>query len=227
MSVQNWEHFFKPENRNSGRAFVVKGKVSLSQPSDTEIQAYVRASTSFKVSFKCRSVESPVVVVDCTCPSAKKGQLCKHIWAVLLVIEDKKPDFLESKTDLQKDSVDGVESTPKTKASLARQESQAAQKLKQAEYRKDQYQKQKQRLKDQKLQKKMSLGPDEYPLPVEAALKYFSENGFELRDSMTKVAVGAAVKKLARIFHPDVGGSHSEILELNRNADILNKFSKS
>ncbi len=55
--------------------------------------------------------------------------------------------------------------------------------------------------------------------------KYFSENGFELRNSMTKENVSQAMKKLSRIFHPDKGGTHEEFTELNKNAEILTKFS--
>jgi hypothetical protein len=220
MSVNNWEHFFKSEVRASGRAFVTKGKVSLSQPSDTEIQSYVRASTSLKVSFKSDSVDSNTVKVDCTCSQSKKGQFCKHIWAALLLIEEKRPDFLESKTELQK-------SFELTHETLAHAESKTAYKLKQADYQKQQYQKQKQRLKNQKQLKKKAPATPEFPPTVELALKFFLDNGFPLRESLTKESVGIATRKLARVFHPDIGGSHSEILELNNFADILTKFLKS
>jgi hypothetical protein len=220
MSVHTWEHFFKPENRASGRALVAKGKVSLSQPSDTEIQAYIRASTTFKITFKSDSVESKTVRVSCTCPQSKKGQFCKHIWAAFLTINEKNPDFLESKTELEKGSEPKLESATKSKRS-------PAYKLKQSNYQKEQYQKQKQRLKDQKQLKKLVRESPKFPPPVEMALKFFLENGFPLRESMTKESVGFAIKKLARIFHPDIGGSHSEILELNKFAEILTKFLKS
>lgn len=225
MSIHAWEHFFKPEVRSSGRIFVTKGKVSQSQPSDTEIQTYIRASTSFKVIFKSDSVGSKTLTVDCTCPQSKKGQFCKHIWAALLTVDKENPDFLESKTELQK-KIQSSSEPAKTKQSQsqAHADSQAAYKLKQADYRKEQYQKQKQRLKDQKRSKKNAPDSAEFPPAVELALKYFLENGFPLRDSLNKASVGTAMKKLARVFHPDVGGSHSEILELNKFADILVKF---
>ncbi len=217
MSIQVWEHFFKPEVRSHGRSFVSKGKVSLSQPSDTEIQTYVRASTSFKVTFKSDSIESNIVTVDCSCPLSKKGQFCKHIWASLLTIEEKNSDFLQSKTELHKLSL----------LSQAQENSQTSYKNKQADYRKQQYQKQKQRLKEQKQSKNKITNSDEFPLAIETALKFFLDNGFVLRESFTTEAVGLARKKLARVFHPDLGGSHSEILELNKFADVLTKFLKS
>ncbi len=211
--METFEHFFKPEVRSSGRSFITKDKVSLSQPSDTEIQSYVKASTAFKVTFKSPSVGSHELNVDCTCPQSKKGQFCKHIWAALVMINDKKSEFLLGKTELQK--------------SLPQNDTQSAYKEKQADYRKLQYQKQKLRLKKMKMDKIKDLANPETQFPdfVEAALKYFSVNGFELRDNMTKDSVSFAMKKLARIFHPDMGGSHQEITELNRNADILTKFS--
>jgi len=226
MSVKIWEHFFKPEVRSSGRAFVTKGKVSQSRPSDTEIQTYVRASTSLKVTCKSESVESKTVTVDCTCPQLKKGQFCKHIWAALLMIEEENSDFLDSKTELEKKSLTALESTTKPKPSQTQMDSQAAYKLKQADYRKQQYQKQKQLAKDRKQAKKNIANSPEFPPAVELALKFFLDNGFPLRESLSKESVGLANKKLARIFHPDVGGSHSEILELNKFAEILTKFAK-
>lgn len=228
MSIQIWEHFFKPETRSSGRAFVTKGKVTLSRPSDTEIQSYVRAATSLRVKFKLKSINSDKVTVECTCPQFNKGQLCKHIWAALLVAQEKHPDFFEDKKELHRTPSITVKSPAKTQLSTTQAESKAAFLKKQSDYRKLNYQKQKQRLLKQKLGKRDSATEaTQYPPSVESALKYFSNNGFDLRASMTKEAVGLAKKKLARLFHPDIGGSHSEILELNKFADILTKFSVS
>lgn len=225
MSIDIWEHFFKSEVRSSGRALVIKGKLSLSQPSDLEIQTYVRASTSYKVSFKTVSMGCKTVTVDCTCTQSKKGQFCKHIWAALLTIEKEKPDFLESKTELEK-KLQPLFEPVKSTQSQGRANSHAAFKLKQNEYRKQQYQKQKQRVKEHKLAKKNNQESVEFPPAVEMALQYFLENGFPLRESLNKVSVGTAMKKLSRVFHPDVGGSHSEILELNKFTDILEKWVK-
>lgn len=229
MSVIQWEHFFKPEVRNSGRSFVTQGKVTQSRLSDTEIQTYIRASTSLKVIFKCESVTSSTATAECSCPLFKKGQFCKHIWAALLVIEEKFPDFLESKTDLQsKPSTSSDE--PVSKATQAqnqdRQAAQAVYKERQTEYRKAQYQRQKQQIKDRKQPKKSSFSAPQFPSEVEQALDYFFGNGFSFRESMNSEDIATAKKKLSRIFHPDVGGSHEEILELNKFTEILIQFSK-
>ena len=239
MSVQNWEHFFKPEVRSSGRTLFSQGKVSLQQPSDTEIVAFIRISSPLKVSLKTKSIESSTVFADCNCPAGKKDLFCKHIWAALLATEEKNPDFFEDKTEIEKmeSHLKATTFKPKpTAQSQAYEDKQAAfkekqtaykeqQKEKQSLYRKIQYQKQKLRQKSFKNKKSMPE-PNEFPSTVEKALDYFSQNGFELRESMNKDLVSAAKKKLARIFHPDLGGSHEEILDLNKYSDILMGFIK-
>ena len=54
MMIQSWEHFFKPEVRASGRSLVTQAKVSIQQPSDTEVVAYIRATPPLKVVLKNR-----------------------------------------------------------------------------------------------------------------------------------------------------------------------------
>jgi hypothetical protein len=226
MGLTTWEHFFKPEVRNAGRAFVVKGQVVLMRPSDTEQQATIRTSSWVKVQFKTPSMDSPLVTVNCTCPQSKKGQFCKHMWATLVMIEEKNPDFFSSKTDLQT-LIQGSKSTKdSSKISQKQTDYQNAYKTKQAEYRKQQYQLQKERA--QKLKKGKKANGESavhFPSEVESALQYFSENGFPLRDSLNAEAIALARKKLARVFHPDHGGSHDEIVELNRFTEILIRFS--
>lgn len=226
MSIQIWEHFFKPETRSSGRSLFSQGKVSIQQPSDIEVVAYVRVSPPLKVSLKTESMASDTLLVDCNCPAGKKGLLCKHIWAGLLATEQKNPDFFESKTEIQKkEALSKPEAQAKpTEKSQAYETKQAEYKEKQANYRKEQYQKQKQRLKDIKQNKNSTPEKIAFPREIEKALSFFSQNGIELRDSLNKELVGSAKKKLARIFHPDLGGSHDEILELNKYADVLIEF---
>lgn len=226
MALTAWKHFFKPEVRS--RAGTLVAKVSAAHPSDTEVIAYARASTSFKITLKSPSVESSVIEADCNCPLSRKGQFCKHIWATLLVTEDQFPDFLDGKTEIQKAATaTSMAATPKARAlSEAQQASQAALKEKQALYRKIQYQKQKKRAQELKLAKKLTTEAPKWPDNVEIALEYFHQNGFDLRESMTKPSVALAMKKLARIFHPDLGGTHAEFLELNQHTDTLLKFAK-
>ena len=66
----------------------------------------------------------------------------------------------------------------------------------------------------------------EYPRDVDRALTYFTTNGIELRTCLNKESVSSAKKSLARVFHPDFGGSHHEIIELNKYAAILENYIK-
>lgn len=232
MSLQIWEHFFKPEVRASGQTLFTQDKVSIAQPSDTEIIAYIRISSPFKVSLKSKSVSSDTLFADCNCPAGKKGLFCKHIWAALLATQKKNSDFFEEKTKLEKMKSVAQPTTKSnsTDQSTAYKEKQAAykeqQKEKQSLYRKIQYQKQKLRKNEFKKNKNDSAEQTSFPREVEKALFYFSKNGFELRESLNKDVITMAKKKLARVFHPDHGGSHEEFLELNNYSEVLMKFSK-
>ncbi|MCC6137648.1 MAG: SWIM zinc finger family protein, partial [Bdellovibrionaceae bacterium] len=223
---ETWEHFFKPEVRNSGRALAAKELVRLGRASDTELVSYVRSTSNIKVTFKSDSIDSSSISVTCTCPLGQKGQFCKHMWAVLSTIVEKNPDFLFNKTELSTPSGTTIASKEKPKISQAHADKQEAYKLKQADYRKQQYQLQKQRLQSLKKSSKTKVPTKaEFPEAVEAALHYFTENGFPLQNSMDEESISTARKKLARIFHPDRGGSHDEIVELNQHTDVLIKFS--
>lgn len=228
MSVSTWEHFFKPDVRTAGQALYSKGKVSLSHPSDTEIVIFIRATPGFKVILKTASVESRAATVSCSCPVAKKDKFCKHVWAGLLAADDKYRDFFESKTELERtgSSVSKSESTAASSAkpftkSAEFEAKQAAYNQKQADYRKEQYQKQKERQKAYKESKKGVPKKPEFPKIVQRALSFFADNGMDLSESLEKQTISAAKKKLARVFHPDLGGNHEEIVELNNCADIL------
>ncbi|MBC7742387.1 MAG: SWIM zinc finger family protein [Bdellovibrionaceae bacterium] len=229
---EKWERFFKPETRSAGRTLYAKGVVAASRPSDNQVQAYIKGTQSFKVTFKCDNIESDIVFVDCTCPQSKKGLLCKHAWATLLKIENSYADFLELKTNLEKTiskEAGQVAGRAPRVTSQTQLDSQAAYRQKQAEYRKQQYQKQKQLHKDQKKTKKnspMAEAP-KFPALVAEAVEFFNSNGFHMESPLNAEVVGMAKKRLSRVFHPDIGGSHSEILELNKNYEIIINFIKS
>ena len=94
--------FFKPEVRKQGEDFIKKNLVVISVGSDTLIEGYVKGSLSARVSFRAESIEDENFYVDCNCSSSSKGQFCKHIWAMLLLIENKHPDFLSSKSNIER-----------------------------------------------------------------------------------------------------------------------------
>jgi hypothetical protein len=62
-----------------------------------------------------------------------------------------------------------------------------------------------------------------YPAPVQESLDYFSANGFPL-DDLNMTALLNARKLLSRVFHPDKGGTHDEILELNSHFNVLESY---
>ena len=211
---QALEHFFKPEVRNRGSEFIKKNAVVISVGSDTLIEGYVKGSTAIKVSLKAETIEADTFYADCSCPSSKKGQLCKHIWAMLLWTETKYPDFLSSKQNIEKKS---TADNPKASAFKAKQD----------DYKKQQYQKQKLRnkaIKDEKKKSKLQPARPEYPEDVEKALQFFEQNGFPLQIPFDEETLKNAKKKLSRVFHPDIGGSHQESVDLNVNYDVLIRF---
>jgi hypothetical protein len=222
MSVEEtFGNLFKPEMKSSGRKLVGQDKVSLSSQSDTFIQAYVRVAPPFKVTFTAEDVASTSFMAECSCPVAKKSRFCKHVWAVLLVVEEKVPDFLIGKTDINKIDAN-AEPEPSAKATY-----QEAAKQRASDYRKDQYQKQKTRAKDQKRERKgleSAVSSSSYTPEVEAALAYFLLNGFPMPAGPSREILSEAKRTLSRVFHPDKGGSHEESVELNRNVEIIMGF---
>jgi hypothetical protein len=224
-TLARWEDLFKAETRNGGEKLFAKATVFIASASDTQIQASVRTSTPARVNFKTKSISEPTFFADCTC----KKDLCKHIWATLIAVDEKYPDFLEAKN-----SIEGPERRPvatDVPVSAAKIEAAAKAKAradefkqKQAEYRKLQYRLQKERVTKTKLQKKHAPAARSYPPDVEKALRFFSDNGFVFDASIDEEELSNARKKLARIFHPDKGGSHDEALLLNENYRIIEEF---
>ncbi len=214
-----FENLFKPEVRSAGRKLFAQEKVSISSGSDTSIQAYVRVAPPFKVVLTAEEIDSPTFSADCACPVAKKSRYCKHIWATLLQVEEKYPDFLLGKVDIQP-----MGSAQPSPAEEKKNTYQEAAKEKANDYRKAQYQKQKQHAKDKKNQGKSARPQFNAPVlseEAEAALAYFAENGFPMSEGPSREILAEAKRKLSRVFHPDKGGSHDESVELNRNCDIL------
>jgi hypothetical protein len=214
---------FKPEVRSSGRKLFSGDKVSISSGSDTAIQAYVRVAPPFKVTLSSDEIDSTAINADCSCPVAKKSRFCKHIWATLLATEDRYPDFLIGKTEIDK------RSAPLTAAEDKKTTYQETAKQRASDYRKAQYQKQKAHVKDKKNKKEgieTASSSYDYSPEEEAALAYFTLNGFPMPAGPDKDILAEAKRKLSRIFHPDKGGTHEESVELNQNCEILLRFIK-
>lgn len=215
--IETWANFFKPETQHSGAKLIAQEKVALAGGSDTSVDAYVRVAPPAKVRLSS-DIGDGAISVSCSCPASKKGQFCKHLWAVLLCAEVKYPDFFIGKSEL-------------TKAALApdphaekKNDYAAAAKLRASEYRKAEYQRQKLRAKEKSGGGKKSRETKSYPEDVEAAIAYFTLNGFPMTEGLSEDGLGEAKRKLSRVFHPDKGGNHDEVVELNRNWEVIVRF---
>lgn len=207
--------FFKPEECKRGRDLLHKDLVVISSASDTDVRAFVKGSTATKVSLSTDDVASRSIGADCSCPTARKGLLCKHIWSVLLKLEEKGYDFLASKEDIQKVS----------RATAAQAEATARRK----DYHKGLYERQKGRVKKHRLEKRQAANTVEfvYPVDVERARAYFAQNGFVQEHPLALEQLIHAKKLLSRIFHPDKGGTHEETINLNQYFYVISNYLKS
>ncbi len=212
MAIHHIEDFFKPEVRKRGADEFAKDWAVLAHSSDTQITAYVQRKS--KVSLASLDIASASLTAQCSCPQSAKKQLCRHIWAVLMAVDLKSPDFLECKTTIE---------ILATAAPTRNQDHKA----RQSEFRKEQYQKMKQKMKDRKQKAKEAAEPIEkvdYPAPVESALGFFADQGYPVESSLNEETLRRVWKKLSVIFHPDRGGTHQEAVILNENFETLRKF---
>lgn len=204
---ENLINYFKAEVRKRGEDDFRKELGHISTGSDTQIQAYVRSTPALKVSLTATSIASDVITATCSCRLGKKGSACKHMWTILLATAESFPDFLDIKKNFNISVA--VEAEDRT----------SPLKIKQNEFKKQQYERQKAWAKKIKADKKHRLEP-QLPVAVTSALQFFSQNGFSIEDSE---ALKVALKTLARIFHPDKGGTHEEATILNAHYATLSK----
>jgi len=197
---------FKPEDRARGQDLYDRDLVYVSSAADTGVKAMIKASGAPRVSLHAEDVTSFSFDADCNCTAFAKGSACKHLWAVLLKLSAMDADFLSAKTDVQ---LAAKEIKPKRNEAQQRR-----------------YDEQKDRAKQMRREKKAAekgRGPATsiYPEPVREALAYFEANGFDLGADLDLERVYQAKRTLARVFHPDKGGSHDEAVELARNVETL------
>jgi uncharacterized Zn finger protein len=139
--TEPFQHFFKPEVQSAGEVLVSMKAVYLKIGTDTQIDASIKVSTPVQVAFRSASIESAEFSVDCSCKAAAKGQMCKHIWATLLVATEKQPDFFSEKTSLRKGDVFSERSAKKAAStSPEATQRQLDYQQRQAEARKQAYQ---------------------------------------------------------------------------------------
>lgn len=261
---------FSSSERRKGETLFRDRAVMLSSTNDTYVSANVRSSTPGRVTLSSEDVGGSLIKAKCSCAVYQKNELCRHIWAVVLKLENHGSDFLEGKSEIalesatttrNEDAIEDVELTPRQ---IEFQEKREAYKEKQKalakEYRKQQSEKHKEIRKQRSVEHKeirkqrqqarasdelfeealrdqehVSPGSDkkqktpvfQYPQLVEKARQFFQANGFAMKQPMTMAELIEAKKHLSRVFHPDKGGSHEEILEVNRNFQIINDYLKS
>ena len=213
--MQILSEYFKPEIRKKGEDYFRKDLIYLSIAADTQVRALVKAGTGARVHLKSRAISSTEIEALCSCPTFAKSHFCKHIWATILAVEKKHPDFLESKEKIL------AMAAEETSENLER-------KAKQAEFKKTQAVRLRERNKQQRLEKKklkridrsaeVARAPE-----VQEALDYFKQNGFTPNELTNEKSILLAKRELSRIYHPDKGGTHEEILTLNRHSLILIK----
>ena len=245
----HWSDSFKSDVQSSGAKLYAQEKVSIPSGGDTTIHAYVRGAPAAHVTFFADDIASPVFTAACNCPAGKKGRLCKHAWAALLAVEAKYPDFLSDKRQVEVAEPDSSEldadalaaasaaasstasslskpvrdATSVAETAAAKSDYAAEAKRRAADYRKEQYARQKDYAKkvrdSNKPRKSSSLRS--MPADVTEACAYFALNGFPMEGRPSEEIVGEAKRKLSRLFHPDKGGTHAEMIELNRNVELV------
>lgn len=205
------EDAFRPGDRSKGETDFRKNAVHISQSSDTLVRAFVKSAGQGKVTLTADSLDDDFIHAECTCTTAKKGEACRHMWAVILKLEGS--DFLLNKVNVKTGAAQTA--SPKESAFTQRQ----------AEYKEVQKERLKQRAREFKDRKagREPQGPN-LPDEVSEALRYFNANGFPLEKELDADHVESARRQLARVFHPDKGGSHDEILELNHHFEILSQY---
>lgn len=227
---QTFAEYFKPEVQKRGREDFLKGLAFVTGSSDIHIEGLVRGMPPLRVTFHADSIASPIFKATCTCSTAIRGGFCKHMWTLLLTVEKKHPDFLSSKTSIEKN--DRRTEKPKPQNRSPEAEARAAQfKEKQSQFKKQQYEKQKVWAKEMRRQKKAKIQQSEeprarerYPGDVEAALEFFTKNGFAMEDLPSAETLKLARKHLSRVFHPDRGGTHEEATALGNHYETLSRF---
>lgn len=211
---ENLANYFKAEIRKRGEEDFARELGFITNGSDTLIQGFVRSTPPLKVSLTAKSISDPEMTTSCSCRTGSKGSTCKHIWTILLATAAKYPDFLDVKKALTMTS--GLSAT----------NAESPYQVKQAVFKKAQYEKQKQWIKEKKAAKKQNAEParERLPVAIENAFEFFTQNGFPMEHTRDEETLKSAMKALARIFHPDKGGTHEEAVILNSHYATLTRF---
>lgn len=200
--------FFRPEYRRKGELLYTGGLVRMQQASEANVAAFV--DNKARVTLESDGMDSIQISARCSCTKFRSGHGCMHIWATLLQLEKDGAEFLSNKNELE------FPQRIPTAADKVREEKMEAVAEKKREDGK--------RIRaEQKKRKQLERrAANQTTSPAEAeALSYFSTNGFSFILPVDPEELDHAKKILARVFHPDRGGTHEEMLELNRHTETL------
>jgi superfamily II DNA or RNA helicase len=86
--VEQYAASFPAGSRTRGRAYFQQGRVVLKQVGASRVDATVRGSYGmrYKVALEWTQ-DATEILATCTCPYYEGGDLCKHLWATILAVE--------------------------------------------------------------------------------------------------------------------------------------------
>ena len=205
---------FRPEDQRAGKHLYQSGGVVLRIASDQAIGALVKQGTGYRVTLEASPLSLDLINATCSCSRGKKGRPCPHVAAAINGIEDKQPEFLIGRKQITFSTAEPV--------------APSAFQVAQTERRRAHADVQKERAREMRRTRRMeSRGQEpipDFPPEIAAALEYFKINGFDLAKNLTEATLREARTVLARVFHPDRGGAHQEMLELNDQFERVRAF---
>lgn len=103
----DWKDKFRPQILKRGRKYASDGAVLDLKELRGRITAIVRGSEYYKVDI--RHVDGTVTDAYCTCPYAADGEWCKHIAAVLYIVD---PETKDPEGLIKSDKIDPIKAVP-------------------------------------------------------------------------------------------------------------------
>lgn len=224
--MERWQPYFKQAVVIRGEELFLRAAPRVSLAGNANIEAQVQDKGRKMVRFAIDSQAPSTVNASCSCWKPGRAQFCLHLWSSLRALETHYPEASASWKELNlKPEEDAGQAARLEKAQLLRS--------RQADYRKAAYEKSKERNRafSQKIKPaaanssahSANSSREKLAEPTQNALKYFSLNGFEFAYPLDLAALNAAKKLLSRVFHPDRGGTHEEMLTLHHHFDVLSQ----
>ena len=76
--------------RSRGRTYFQGGRVAVFEADEQRVRALVHGTHEYEVSLELLARDPSAVVASCSCPYFDREDLCKHIWATVLEVEEKR-----------------------------------------------------------------------------------------------------------------------------------------